>query len=219
MSIFLGHRPADNFSISPNAWFRDPRLSAKAKGILGYINSHAAGYELTMEQMIAEMADGKASLYAGLKELEDAGYLARYRRRDPQTGRLSSVDFYLGEPIEAECPVTENRNVEPTSGNAASSQVAPTFRFSTSGKSATKKTTSIEDKVLEDEKETTGSFVAVRASAQTPPLDQDSTVDDIEQALGKLDASEAGRAQGMLEQGKHPRFVYNTLKRQREAAW
>jgi hypothetical protein len=70
----------------------------------------------------------------------------------------------------------------------------------------------------EEPKENTGSFVAVRASAQTPPLDQDSTVDDIEQVLGKLDASEAGRAQGMLEQGKHPRYIYNTLKRQREAA-
>jgi hypothetical protein len=218
MSIFLGKRPADNFFITPRHWIRDKRLSWKAKGILTYINSHAAGYELTMEQMAAEAADGRDSLYAGLKELEAAGYLTRHRRRDPSTGRLGAVDFYLGEPPEENVPNPGNPDVAATCEDAASSQVTPTSGFSRSGKSATKKTRSIEDKVLEDQKETTGSFVAVRASAQTPPLDQDSTVDDIEQALGKLDASEAGRAQGMLEQGKHPRFIYNTLKRQREAA-
>jgi hypothetical protein len=49
-------------------------------------------------------------------------------------------------------------------------------------------------------------------------LDQSSTLDDIEASLGHVDSTEAGLAQAMFEQGSHPRFIYNTISKQRQAA-
>lgn len=98
MAIYRGVLPSDGFTVVPNAWVRDRRLSYKAKGILVYIASHSAGYALTQEQIAAEAADGKDAVRAGLAELEAVGYLTRTRRRDPETGRLSGTDYYLGDP-------------------------------------------------------------------------------------------------------------------------
>jgi DNA-binding Lrp family transcriptional regulator len=96
MSILRGTLPSDSFTIIPNAWLRDPALSAKAKGILCYIASHAQGYELSFRQMQKEMSDGETALRTGLAELEESGYLTRVRTRD-EAGRLGVYEYALGD--------------------------------------------------------------------------------------------------------------------------
>ncbi|MEU0078458.1 hypothetical protein ABZY58_11230 [Micromonospora tulbaghiae] len=120
MAIFREPLATKNFTQVPNHWLRDPRLTAKAKGILAYIASHAAGYELTVAQIIAEMKDGESAVKAAMRELEAAGYLRRRQRRD-DSGRLSGTDYWIVEDPEA----------DPTVG-----------RFSASGKSASGETAS-----------------------------------------------------------------------------
>ena len=47
MSVERGALPTAGFTIVPNEWLRDPRISWKAKGLLAYIASHQEGYRLT----------------------------------------------------------------------------------------------------------------------------------------------------------------------------
>lgn len=157
MSVTIGDRPQDGYSIIPNAWSRDSRLSLSAKGLLLYLNSHAKGYHVTVAQMIAQNKDGRDAIYAAIGELEAHGYLKRVRRRDPRTGRFGAVDYVLTDraplPGNPEVGLTSDNTassqvsprpglpeVAPTSDNAAKPQVAPTSGFTGSGKSDTKKT-------------------------------------------------------------------------------
>lgn len=96
MSVLRGVLPTDGFTIVPNAWLRDPALSAKAKGILCYLASHREGYELSFAQMCREMRDGESALRSGCEELEAAGYLTRARNRE-ESGRLGGYEWVLGE--------------------------------------------------------------------------------------------------------------------------
>jgi hypothetical protein len=95
MSIFRGHLPQDNFTPMANHWFRDPRLGGKAKGYMGYIATNTAEYELSVKQLIAEMADGRDAVYAGLTELVTFHYLIRDQgRRDD--GKRGEVTYRFG---------------------------------------------------------------------------------------------------------------------------
>lgn len=109
------------FTQVPNHWLRDGRLSARAKGILAYICSHAPGYDLTVKQMVAEMKDGQDAIYAGMKELETAGYLQRDRQR-AERGRLGGVDYTIVENPDDEDPTCSgfSRTGETRTGDAQS---------------------------------------------------------------------------------------------------
>jgi hypothetical protein len=69
--------PTDGWTPMRNHWFRDPRMSAKAKGRLAYIATHDKNYRLTVTQMIAEGKGSRDSVYAELAELCELGYLER----------------------------------------------------------------------------------------------------------------------------------------------
>jgi hypothetical protein len=87
--------PTDNYTQLPNHWARDPRLSDKAKGRLWSISTHAAGYRLTIAQMIAETKDGREAVYSSLAELVKFGYLVREQLRRPD-GKLGEVRYTYG---------------------------------------------------------------------------------------------------------------------------
>lgn len=95
MAIIRGSVPADNFTILDNDWLRDARLSWKAKGLLAYIASHRADYRLTVEQILSEATDGRDAVRAGLRELEDVGYLTRIQHRG-DGGRIEGTTYLLG---------------------------------------------------------------------------------------------------------------------------
>lgn len=95
MAILRGTLPTDSFTIISNAWLRDPALSARAKGLLCYMASHAEGYVLTVAQMRREMKDGEDSIRSALADLEAAGYLTKERQRD-DAGKLGAYEWTLG---------------------------------------------------------------------------------------------------------------------------
>lgn len=102
MGIVRGPISADNFTVVANHWARTDRLSYKAKGLLLAISSHAAGYRLTVEQLVDQSADSRTAIRSGLSELEAAGYLYRERHRDPKTGRHGAYEWYLVEDPHGE---------------------------------------------------------------------------------------------------------------------
>lgn len=92
-------RPAmswDGITPVPNRWMRDPKLRWSDKGLLAYVVGHAAGYELTVEQIIEEGVDGKDAVLAGLRRLEQAGYLRRTRLRN-EDGTWGAYDYEVVE--------------------------------------------------------------------------------------------------------------------------
>lgn len=160
MGITRGQLTTDHFTTVPNHWARTNRLSYKAKGLLLAIASHAAGYRLTMEQLIAESSESRTAVRSGLNELEAGGYLVRERLRDPETGRLGAYEWYLVED-----PHNEHQGTKPDGGTDQGVDPVSAGRtqgtFSTGGSRPPKKNTQ------EDHQE--DQVLGGSVSPQTPP--------------------------------------------------
>ena len=115
--IERGPMAADNFTQISNALFRDPRLSAKAKGIFGFISTHRNGWGLTPESIAAAMKDGVSAIKGGLQELERYGYLVRSQDRRAN-GTLGPIVYRITDMPSSE-PVVENRLPDATCENVA----------------------------------------------------------------------------------------------------
>lgn len=63
-----------NFVLLDKSFLEDTRLSYKAKGILAYLLSKPDNWKVIVGNLVNYSADGKASVYAGLKELRECGY-------------------------------------------------------------------------------------------------------------------------------------------------
>lgn len=116
--IERGPMAADNFTQISNGLFRDPRLSAKAKGVFGFISTHRQGWGLTPESIAASMKDGTSAIKAGLRELEECGYLVRTQRRK-KDGTLGPVVYRITDIPSSE-PVDGNRPAGVTCEDAGS---------------------------------------------------------------------------------------------------
>ncbi|MFC8428052.1 hypothetical protein [Streptomyces sp. NPDC057253] len=91
VGIRRGVMAADQFTQIANALFRDSRLSFRAKGIFGYVSTHADGWQVTIADLVRLGPDGREAVRAGLRELEAHGYLVRER--------LRRADGTLGEVV------------------------------------------------------------------------------------------------------------------------
>ncbi|MFF1606071.1 hypothetical protein ACFVYV_53910, partial [Streptomyces mirabilis] len=67
--IRRGVMAADQFTQIANGLFRDPKISFKAKGIFGYINTHRAGWHVTVADLVRAGPDGRDAVRGGLSEL------------------------------------------------------------------------------------------------------------------------------------------------------
>ncbi|NJA56672.1 hypothetical protein [Streptomyces sp. NEAU-H3] len=92
--IERGEMAADRFTQISNSLFRDPRLSAKAKGIFGFISTHRQGWGVTPASIAASMRDGEGAVKAGLRELEAFGYLLRRQPRR-EDGTMGSIVYRI----------------------------------------------------------------------------------------------------------------------------
>lgn len=92
--IQRGQMAADKFTQISNALFRDPRMSYKAKGIFGLISTHTDGWRVTIADLVRASTDGKSAVTAGVKELEQFGYLTRDRERNPD-GTLGGAVYSI----------------------------------------------------------------------------------------------------------------------------
>lgn len=62
--------------------FSNEHLSAKAKGIYGYLATRPTLKGMTLLKLYQHMSNGYNSLRSGLKELRDYGYLSRQKKAD-----------------------------------------------------------------------------------------------------------------------------------------
>ncbi|MFD5445731.1 hypothetical protein [Streptomyces tendae] len=89
--IRRGVMAADQFTQIGNGLCRDGRLSYRAKGIFGYVSTHRSGWQVSIAGLVRVGPDGREAVRAGLKELQEQGYLIRERLRRP--------DGTLGESV------------------------------------------------------------------------------------------------------------------------
>lgn len=86
----------NGFTIINNGVLNNTQLSWKAKGLFAYLCSQSDSWDFYEVEVLKHSTDGRASLRAGLKELEEHGYLKRYRNRDDK-GILRESKWILSE--------------------------------------------------------------------------------------------------------------------------
>lgn len=123
----------ERFVIIDKTGLEDSALSFKAKGLLAYLLTLPDNWRVAYRHLERVGPDGKVAVLAGLKELEDAGYLKRERRHlggryhweqvlyerpphnESETGALSrSVSNALKTGARSEEPKSEIRNASKT---------------------------------------------------------------------------------------------------------
>ena len=104
------------FTVISNDVLNNTALSWKAKGIFAYLWSQSDSWNFYEVEVLKHSTDGKASLKAGLKELESAGYLKRYRVRDGK-GFLRESKWILSEEPMSDYPTLDNRTLTNTNYN------------------------------------------------------------------------------------------------------
>lgn len=89
-----------DFTQVPNVYARDRALSWVARGILVWLMTHDAGYQVTMAAIEgASWKEGREAVRSAVAELEKAGYLHRQQKRGTG-GRLAGYVFHLCDPYQ-----------------------------------------------------------------------------------------------------------------------
>lgn len=97
-TIRRGPVMADNFTIINNSHIRDAALTWEARGLLGWLTSHADGFKVTEDTITEAGPAGRRAVRSMLQELERAGHLRR--ERTPIVTGGSTVDYVLTDPRE-----------------------------------------------------------------------------------------------------------------------
>lgn len=95
-----------NYTTMSNYHLRDPCLSNKARGLLSTMLSLPEKWDYTTRGLAAICKDGVDGITAQLKELEQCGYLVRYRIRDAN-GRIADMEYIIYEQPHTASPDTE----------------------------------------------------------------------------------------------------------------
>lgn len=119
--IRVQKRPS-SFVMLDKSFLEDTRLSYKAKGILAYLLSKPNNWKMIVGNLMNYSTDGKASVYAGLKELKECGYYEKIPIRNEQGTRITRwestvyeiplsllTDFQEIENLDIENQFIENR--------------------------------------------------------------------------------------------------------------
>ena len=94
------------FTIVPNAIFRDDRLSIEAKGVLGYLLSRPHNWQVRLDHVGRTLHIGRKKLQRIFRELIGAGYVSREQARTAGAHRFSEIDYVVRDvPVAPIRPV------------------------------------------------------------------------------------------------------------------
>ena len=132
MAVFRIEKTRD-YTVMSNHHLRNTELSLKAKGLLSLMLSLPENWDYTTKGLARICKDGVDSICAGVRELEEQGYVVRERVRNPN-GQLGAIEYTILEqprPPEREKPEQENPAQLNTKGS--SNQISNTDSSSTEG--------------------------------------------------------------------------------------
>lgn len=94
------------------AIFEEPRLSWKAKGLLGYLLSRPDDWRVILADLVKRSRDGKGAVQSAMKELAAAGY-ARRRKIRAVGGKLAGETWFIfEEPLPPDAAIDDDGNLE-----------------------------------------------------------------------------------------------------------
>lgn len=187
------------FTIMPNAWLRDPRTSLATKGLLAQLLSHAPGWQVSVESLVAANPEGRHAIRTCIAQALAAGYLAVGQQRD-QGGRFAEANYDLVDPF-----TQPEESAGRDAGFAGRGAGHPSSENPTSVNRTHKKNIFQEDQREED------------LSSPAPPArwTLDEITQNIEQQLGPLDAGEDQLVESMHAQGAPLLKITRTITKQR----
>ncbi|GGM16325.1 hypothetical protein [Deinococcus aerophilus] len=106
------------FTVLDNTAANDERLSFKAVGIHTYLMTKPDDWQVYGSHLAKTHKDGRDAVYAGLKELEECGYLIRRVLRD-ESGKIVGRESVIFERPQAAPEKPSRTRGEPYSGKAA----------------------------------------------------------------------------------------------------
>ena len=102
MSEIFKIQKNSNYTAMSNIHLQDKRLSLKAKGLLSLMLSLPADrWKYSIRGLASICRDGVDSVRDGIRELERAGYVIRFRARKAN-GQLSEAIYWIYEEPQTE---------------------------------------------------------------------------------------------------------------------
>jgi hypothetical protein len=105
------------YVIMNKEFLSNENLSFKAKGILSYLLSKPDDWIVLVKDIVNRSKDGRDSVYSGIKELIEEGYIVRHRIKEK--GKFIGIEYFVYEyPVSkdfqpnTEKPDTEKPNTE-----------------------------------------------------------------------------------------------------------
>ena len=95
MAVFRIEKTRD-YTVMSNHHLRNTNLSLKAKGLLSLMLSLPDGWDYTTRGLACICKDGVDSICAGVRELEEQGYVIRERVRN-SNGQLGAIEYTILE--------------------------------------------------------------------------------------------------------------------------
>lgn len=95
MAVFRIEKTRD-YTVMSNHHLRNTNLSLKAKGLLSLMLSLPEEWDYTTKGLARICKDGVDSICAGVRELEEHGYVIRERVRNPN-GQLGAIEYTILE--------------------------------------------------------------------------------------------------------------------------
>ncbi len=106
MAVFRIEKTRD-YTVMSNHHLRNEDLSLKAKGLLSLMLSLPDGWDYTTKGLAHICKDGVDSICAGVRELEEHGYVIRERVRN-KNGQLGAIEYTILEQPRTIEPEREN---------------------------------------------------------------------------------------------------------------
>ena len=200
MRIFRSS-PDDHFTIIPNETLRDQRLSYNARGVLIELLSHMDGWDtnadtlsdLARKHRDAKVGEGRRGIRMAFAELEECGYLIRRRVRVQRGQFVTVLELYdIPQHRDTATGTSADNDVWTQAsdrGTAHGTSVDGTSVDGTSVSGTSKRSTdlrSTNEEVLNEEH--SSSLVITRAAAaHAAARDRDSELNDLYQAVNRLD--------------------------------
>ena len=121
MSTIFRVEKNSNYTVMSNYHIQDQSISWKAKGLLSTILSLPPNWDYTLAGLATIAKDGLDSTRAGIKELEDNGYVNRRRTRD-EFGRMSKNEYTVFERPEDNAEFLSKQNKKAENANTSEKQ-------------------------------------------------------------------------------------------------
>lgn len=116
--MIIRRRRTRNFTIVENEVFNDERLSLEAMGLLAWLRSRPDDWSLSVEHLRSRFKVGRDSMHKLVRELVEAGWVTRERKRDETTKAFIGIEYVVldeaappNSGVSDQKPCPENQDV------------------------------------------------------------------------------------------------------------